>query len=318
MTSRTRFALRQRVGHAELEFLVTSGAYFGFVLGVLQMYAWMVVPKPWTLPLAGALVGYATNWIAIKMLFDPAEPIHLHTPLGPFVLQGLFEKRQVEVSEEFARFLSQRVLTSPRLIDELANGNLRENFERVLRRAVPFVVPDAVVVAAANGLRDVALESMEHPTHVYVAERLGVQPTLCRRLQALSPVDFEDLLHPVFQARSRRRPSRRSGGRGDLRPTSLQAHMRGRAPSLRVSPRVRRRTKSSSSSSAACSALRQGWCKCVSAGEGPRRCGRWRRARRTKERARGRGAVRKFSFCDRYSSAECATSRVPVRPMKRP
>ena len=49
----------------------------------------------WTLPVAGALVGYVTNWLAIKLLFEPAEPV----PLGPFTLQGLFEKRQPEVSE---------------------------------------------------------------------------------------------------------------------------------------------------------------------------------------------------------------------------
>ena len=41
---------------------------------------------------AGAVVGYITNWIAIKLLFDPAEPVKL----GPIVVQGLFESRQVE------------------------------------------------------------------------------------------------------------------------------------------------------------------------------------------------------------------------------
>ena len=187
------------MGHAELDFLVQSGVYFGFLLGLLQMYTWMVVPKPWTLPLAGAAVGYATNWIAIKLLFDPAEPQILRTPFGQVTIQGLFEKRQPEVSEEFSQFLSERVLTSPRLIDELANGRLQTRFEEVLRAAVPFVVPDSVVAAAANGLRDVAREPMSHPTHEYVASRLDVERTLCERLKALSPVDFEDLLHPVFQ-----------------------------------------------------------------------------------------------------------------------
>ena len=187
------------MGHAELEFLVQSGIYFGALLGFLQMWTWMVVPKPWTLPLAGAAVGYATNWIAIKLLFDPAEPQVFRTPFGPVTLQGLFEKRQPEVSEEFSQFLSERVLTSPRLVDELANGRLRAQFEEVLRRAVPFVVPDSVVAAAANGLRDVAREPMSHPTHEYVAERLSIRKTLCERLKALSPAEFEDLLHPVFQ-----------------------------------------------------------------------------------------------------------------------
>lgn len=187
--------LFQNVAKSELEFLVISGSYFGFVLGLAQMITWAAVPKPWTLPVAGAFVGYATNWIAIKLLFDPAEP----TPVGPFIMQGLFEKRQPEVSEEFSLFLSSRVLTSKRLIDEMANGKKRDEFERLLRRTVPFVIPDSVVDAAAEGLRQLALEDADHPAHVYLDHKLAIEGTLCTRLQALSPTDFEDLLHPVFQ-----------------------------------------------------------------------------------------------------------------------
>lgn len=189
--------LFQRVGKAELEFLVQSGLYFGFLLGIGQAIVWTVAPRAWTLPAAGALVGYVTNWLAIKMLFEPAEP----TPVlnGSIVLQGLFESRQKEVSEEFSAFLASRVLTSPRLFDELANGTHRKEFEALLRNGVPFLVPDSVVSAAANGLRDLAREPMSHQAHAYVAEKLAIEPTLCTRLQLLSPTRFENLLHPVFE-----------------------------------------------------------------------------------------------------------------------
>lgn len=187
--------LFQKVGRVELDFLVNSGLWFGFLLGLLQMSIWAILPQNWTLPVAGAYVGYATNWIAIKLVFNPVEPV----PIGPFVLQGIFEKRQPEVSIEFAEFLASRVLTSPRLIDEMTNGRWQDRFEALLRRSVPFVVPDSVVAAAAGGLRRLALEPTSHPTHAYIAERLDVQATLGHRLQLLSFSEFEDLLHPVFQ-----------------------------------------------------------------------------------------------------------------------
>ena len=41
----------------------------------------------------GALVGYVTNWIALKWIFEPLNPVSV----GPFVLQGMFLKRQLEV-----------------------------------------------------------------------------------------------------------------------------------------------------------------------------------------------------------------------------
>ena len=55
---------------------------------------------------------------------------------APFITQGLFEKRQPEVSDAFSEFLATRVLTSNRLIDEMCNGKNREEFERLLRRTV--------------------------------------------------------------------------------------------------------------------------------------------------------------------------------------
>jgi len=187
--------LFHKVGHVELAFLVNSGLVFGFALGLWQMFLWGIFPRNWTLPLAGSLVGYVTNWIAIKLVFDPVEPWQV----GPFTLQGLFEKRQPEVSVEFAEFLAARVLTSPRLMDELANGKRKAEFEALMRRVVPFVVPDSVVAAACGGLRQLALQPASHPAHEYMARKLAIEGSLSCRLKRLSPSEFENLLHPVFQ-----------------------------------------------------------------------------------------------------------------------
>ena len=78
-------------GHPQCK---NSGFFFGFLLGVVQMFVWLLYDKPWTLPAGGAVVGYITNWLAIKLIFEPVDPVKM----GPFVLQGLFLKRQDEVS----------------------------------------------------------------------------------------------------------------------------------------------------------------------------------------------------------------------------
>jgi len=187
--------LFQKAGRKELEFLVNSGLSFGFFLGIFQMILWICFPNNWVLPVGGALVGYITNWVAIKLIFDPVEP----TKVGPFVFQGLFEKRQVEVSEEFSEFLAARVLTSQRLIDEIANGRNKEKYQALVRKSVPAIVPDHVVAAAAGALNKVALEPATHPVHSYVDSTLQLQDTLFKRLCMLSAPEFENLLHPVFQ-----------------------------------------------------------------------------------------------------------------------
>ena len=188
--------LFQKVGKVELEFLVESGLGFGAALGLGQMVLWAKKPFPWTLPVAGALVGYVTNWIAIKLLFEPADPVEL----GPITLQGLFESRQIEVSEEFGRFMSDRVLSSNRLLEALANGGDDGELYNFLRRQLPYPFPESVISAAVKAIQQAASNPKTHrELHRYVKDTLDIEDTLSSRLKLLSPTDFEDLLHPVFQ-----------------------------------------------------------------------------------------------------------------------
>ena len=48
------------------------------------------------LPVIGALIGWLTNWVAVKMLFHPREPLKL----GIVTVQGIFPKRQQALAEK--------------------------------------------------------------------------------------------------------------------------------------------------------------------------------------------------------------------------
>lgn len=188
--------LFQKVGRVELNFLVESGLGFGALLGLGQMAVWARKPHAWTLPVAGALVGYVTNWVAIKLLFEPADPIEI----GPFTLQGLFESRQPEVSDEFGDFMANRVLSSTRLLEALASGGDDGELYSFLRRQLPYPFPSRVLSAAVKAVHTAATDADQFPElHSYVTENLDIEDTLSSRLKLLSPPDFEDLLHPVFQ-----------------------------------------------------------------------------------------------------------------------
>jgi len=189
--------LFQKVGRTELEFLVESGLGFGALLGLGQMGAWVVSPRPWTLPVAGALVGYITNWIAIKLLFEPADPVQV----GPIVVQGLFESRQEQVSEEFGHFMATRVLSSHQLLEALCKDGTDGEFYAFLRRQLPYPIPSHILEAAIKAIVSCATsDSAKYPElHGYMTDLLDIDYTLSCRLKLLSPTDFEDLLHPVFQ-----------------------------------------------------------------------------------------------------------------------
>ena len=55
------------VGEREFRFIVRSGLYFGFGLGLIQMAVFLAWDNPVVLPVAGLLVGYLTNWVALRI-----------------------------------------------------------------------------------------------------------------------------------------------------------------------------------------------------------------------------------------------------------
>jgi hypothetical protein len=131
------------------------------------------------------------------MIFEPAEPVNV---LGLVELQGLFEARQIEVSDEFGDFMQKRVLTAQELLKDMASGGDDGDLFKFLRRHLPYPIPSQILSAAVAGVAEIADNPLKYPEiHAYVNQRLDIRDTLARRLKTLTPIEFEDLLHPVFQ-----------------------------------------------------------------------------------------------------------------------
>lgn len=201
------------VGEPEFKFVARSGAYFGFLFGIPQMLLFLIYPANWVLPLFGLLVGYATNWIALKIIFEPREPVRV----GLIKIQGLFLKRQAEVAEQYASLISDEILTPQNMADAVLNGPHSDRLDEVLAREVKRAIDDSVgitmpVVTAAIGsesyrrMKETAVEAsakragtlMKHVDD-YLKESVDLKNTLSSRLAALSPKEFEGLLRPAFQ-----------------------------------------------------------------------------------------------------------------------
>lgn len=118
------------VGAKEMKFIERSGFYFGFLFGAMQVPLFYYFPnEDWILPVMGAVVGTATNWIALKMIFNPINPIQL--PFG-ITLHGLFMQRQKEASAKFAEITCNVVLYSRNMFHYMLFGPKKEEFRKVL------------------------------------------------------------------------------------------------------------------------------------------------------------------------------------------
>jgi uncharacterized membrane protein YheB (UPF0754 family) len=80
----------------------------------------------WLLPpLVGAFIGYATNLVAIKMLFRPLRKIHLFGLQLPFT-PGILPKERHKLADSIGSMVERELLTSEVLRERLARPEVRE------------------------------------------------------------------------------------------------------------------------------------------------------------------------------------------------
>lgn len=193
-------------GQAELDFLTNSGLWFGFLLGLIQMAVALFWDNPWSLSIGGGIVGLATNWLALKWIFEPVNP----TKIGPFVLQGQFLRRQKEVAKEFSHFFATRILRSEQVWNSILTdpsttpafaklfGAHFEKFLNQVTTGLGFMLePEVVGLATKEAISKL-------PQHVYVLydyidNTLNLEESLRISMEKMSSVQFERVLHPIFE-----------------------------------------------------------------------------------------------------------------------
>ncbi|MEM7583537.1 MAG: hypothetical protein AAF560_09180 [Acidobacteriota bacterium] len=201
-------------GVQEFKFIVRSGLYFGFLFGLVQLLVWVFFPAWWVLPTFGLLVGYATNWIALNIIFRPLQP----KKVGPWTVQGLFLKRQSEVASVWCELVTREIVNVRSIIYAMVGGAKSENTKALIKRHIEPIVNEALdpLLLLPTQLT-VGLESFdEMMTRVgeksvqvstdpfddwhFNTERAQVVERLLReRMIEMPPDQFQDLLRPCFQ-----------------------------------------------------------------------------------------------------------------------
>lgn len=168
----------------------------------------------WTLPIQGVIVGYLTNYLALEMIFRPLLPKKV---LGLWTYQGLFLKRQNEVSRLYAKLVSEKILTPKNILSELIFGKASKEIIDIIRKEVSGHVDtvtflakpalyatgkisefDAAKERIAVAMADNAIENAFH-LEAYLGESLQIEKMMGDRMSALPPKEFESILRSAFQ-----------------------------------------------------------------------------------------------------------------------
>lgn len=201
----------KEVGSNEFSFIVRVSFWIGLSFGFVQMVLWYFFPVHAMLPLYAAILGFATNWLALTMVFRPLNPVRI----GPFTFQGVFLRRQYEVADKFAEMSANEMLTVRQFMSEVLIGQRSDRTHRIIRKHLEPLVESAVVRTSAQlsigpkafaelkstlaeRTSHMALETLSDPT--FNRERSQqLSQLFSERMKLLTPAEFQDLLRPAFQ-----------------------------------------------------------------------------------------------------------------------
>ncbi|MEN8121022.1 MAG: hypothetical protein ABFS35_11770 [Bacteroidota bacterium] len=202
------------VGNKEFKFIEHSGFYFGFLFGIIQAVVFFLYDPWWVLVSFGVFVGFATNFLAIRLIFRPLYPRRF---LGLFTIQGIFLKRQDVVAREYARIIKKQILTIERLFDYTLRGPKPERFSDLSKHHTDKLID--VIIGKSKSMAglfklDKKLNYVKNIAHYrfleelpiamrfvypYANQAIDVENILSSKMAALSKSEFEAFLRPVFQ-----------------------------------------------------------------------------------------------------------------------
>lgn len=200
-------------GAPEFRFIINSGLWFGFTLGLFQMAVQILLDQWWVLPVFGIVVGYVTNWLALKLIFEPVEP----RKVGPWTFHGLFLRRQGEIAGVYCHLVTREVLTLRNFVDHMLNGPRGDRTRALIDKHVQPIVDesfgivkpavrrmvgagdyDAMKADLSTRAIEMSLDPLDDP--VFAEGRSAmVEAAMKEKMLAMSSEEFSDLLRPAFQ-----------------------------------------------------------------------------------------------------------------------
>lgn len=110
----------------------------------------MVWIKLLVLASIGAMIGWTTNILAIKLIFRPLQPIEI--PIVHFKIQGLIPKRKAELARSIGEIVETELISIEEIIDKfIQNENkseiiftIKRRVKKVAEHKLPTFIPASI------------------------------------------------------------------------------------------------------------------------------------------------------------------------------
>lgn len=120
------------------------------------------------IPIISGIIGWFTNWVAIRLFFWPREPVQV--PLSGWQVQGLLPKRRAELASRLGEVIERELIDAQDLVTQLDTPEIRDTLTRSILAAVerrvhnqlPPFVPPGIKEAIIRYLHRAVREEMRH------------------------------------------------------------------------------------------------------------------------------------------------------------
>ncbi|MFV8052462.1 DUF445 domain-containing protein [Mycobacterium sp. 48b] len=203
----------QDIGRPAFKFLIKSGLYFGFLIGLVQMLVFGVTGWHLALPLFGLLTGGLTDYVALQMIFRPLER---RTVFPGIKWQGVFQAEREQVIRGYAALMAREIFTPKAIMESLLTGPMSDKFFDIVQTEISKTIDSQMGFAGrvinavggrqyqdmkqqiANSIIDKLPETSSY-IEQYAAERLDLENVMIEKMMVLDSKSYENLLRPAFK-----------------------------------------------------------------------------------------------------------------------
>ncbi|MDI3534728.1 MAG: hypothetical protein PWQ82_1093 [Thermosediminibacterales bacterium] len=112
------------------------------------------------LPIVGAIIGWFTNYLAIKLIFRPLNPIKI--PLLGFEIQGLLPKRKEELARSIGITIETELLSLDDIIQKSVSPKIKEETVSAVKAALIKRVSDKILSFLPKSIQKMLISYIEN------------------------------------------------------------------------------------------------------------------------------------------------------------
>ncbi len=167
----------------------------------------------YTLPFISGLIGWFTNWIAVKMMFHPQKKIRIVF----FDVQGVFPKRQKEVAQQIGQMVARELLSiediksklnTPEQIEGIKNS-IDEKIDDYLTNKFPANYPITSFFfgkRSRQSIREDLVKEVERFAPEIIeryadnlGEELDIEEMISEKIAVMDPAQLEGLINGILK-----------------------------------------------------------------------------------------------------------------------